>query len=141
MAVVPRHGKGSSVWIDSTAGSLVNFSSGLDEAGFSRALDTAEITSFGDNDKSYIPGLRGATFSMSGMFSSTHAEVLDGVFGDATSTTYSLEFSPDGSTASGRHLLKAELIPTSLEYSASVGERVGLSMEWICSGAVTSTNH
>lgn len=141
MAVVARHGKSASVWIDSTAGSLVNFSSGLDEATFSRALDTAEITSFGDNDKSYIPGLRGATFSMSGMFSSTHAEVLDGVFNDATSTTYSLEFSPDGSTAAGRHLIKCELIPTSLEYAASVGERVGLSAEWIVTGAVTSTNH
>ena len=141
MAPTPRHGKGSNVKIDSTAGSLVNFSSGLDEATFSRALDTAEITSFGDNDKSYIPGLRGATFSVSGMFSSTHAEVLDGVFGDATSTTYSVEYSPDGSTAAGRHLLLFEVIPTSLEYAASVSERVNLSAEYIITGAVTSTNH
>lgn len=142
MAVTPRHGKSASVWIDSTAGSLVNFSSGLDEAGFSRSMDPAEVTNFASGgDREYIAGLRGAEFSISGLFSSTHAEVLDGVFNDATSTTYSLEFSPDGSTAAGRHLLKAELIMTSLEYTASVDERVGLSASFMVSGAVTSTNH
>ncbi len=142
MSVTPRHSKSASVWIDSTAGSLVNFSSGLDEAGFSRSMDPAEVTNFASGgDREYIGGLRGAEFSISGMFSSTHAEILDGVFNDATSTTYSLEYSPDGSTAAGRHLLKAELIPTSLEYSASVDERVNLSATWICSGAIVSTNH
>lgn len=107
----------------------------------SRSLDPADVTTFGDNDKNYIPGLRGATLSMSGVFSSTHAEVLDGVFADATSTSYSFEYSPDGSTATGRHLLKGELVPTSLEYGASVGDAVNMSAEFIITGAVTSTNH
>lgn len=141
MAVAARHGKGSQLAIDSTGGSLVNFSSGLTEMSLSRELDTAEITSFGDNDKSYIPGLRGATVSFSGNFSSTHAEVLDGVLGRNSTATMSWEFSPDGSTAVGRHLLKGEGFLTSLEYSASVDDKVTLSGELIVSGAVTSTNH
>src|SRR3990172_2356682 len=102
MAVAPRHGKGTQFSIDSTGGSLVGMSSGLTECGLSRELDMADITSFGDNDKSYIPGLRGATLSASGQFSSTHAEVLDGVFGRNSTATMSWEFSPDGSTATGR---------------------------------------
>lgn len=141
MAVAPRHGKGSQLSIDSTAGSLVTFSSGLTEMSLSRELDTAEITSFQDNDRSYIPGLRGATLSFSGMFSSTHAEVLDGVLGRNSTATMSWEFSPDGSTAAARHLLKGEGFLTSLEYSASVDDKVELSGELLVTGAVTSTNH
>ena len=130
------------MWIDSTAGSLVNFSSGLDEATWSQSVDPSEVTNFASGGyREYIVGLRGVTFSIGGMFSSTHAEVLDGVFNDATADTYSLEYSPDGSTAAGRHLLKAELIPTSLEYGASVDERVNMSAEFIVTGTITSTNH
>ena len=141
MATAPSHGKGSQLSIDSTAGTLVTLSSGITEMSLSRELETAEITSFGDNDKSYIPGLRGASLSFSGNFSSTHAEVLDGVIGRNSTATLSWEFSPDGSTAAGRHLLKGEGFLTSLEYSASVDDKVELSGELIISGAVTSTNH
>ena len=141
MAVNPRHGKGSAISFDSTAGSLVLLSSGMTEMSLSRELDTADITSFQDNDKSYIPGLRGATLSFSGQFSSTHAEVLDGVIGRNSTATLSWEFSPDGSTAAARHLLKGECFLTSLEYGASVDDKVTLSAEATVSGSVTITNH
>lgn len=141
MAPSPRHGKGSQLSIDSTAGSLVTFSSGFNEATLSRSMDTAEITTFGDNDRVYLPGLRGAELSFGGLFSSTHAEVLDGIFGRNSTATMSWEFSPDGSTAAGRHLLKGEAFLTSLDYGASVDDAVSLSGTLTVSGAVTSTNH
>jgi hypothetical protein len=141
MAPSFRHGKGTNFKLDSTAGSLVNLSSGLDDVSFSRDLDTAEVTTFGDSDRSYIPGLKGATISCSGHFASTYAEVLDGVLNDATSTSYSFEYSPDGSTAAGRHLLLGECLMTSLEYQSPVDDKVSMSFELLITGAVTSTNH
>ena len=120
---------------------MVNFSSGLTEYTLSRDLDTADITSFGDNDKSFIPGLRGATISCSGNFSSTHAEVLDGVFGRNSTATLSVEINPDGSTAAGRHLLKAETFITSLEYGVPHDDKVTMKFDLLCSGSVTSTNN
>ncbi len=141
MSVTPRHGKGANIAFDSTGGSLVLLSSGIDDMSLSRELEPAEVTNFGDNDKAYIPGLRGATLSFSGQFSSTHAEVLDGVLGRNSTASMSWEFSPDGSTASGRHLLKGEGFLTSVEYTASIDDKVGLSCEVIVTGAVTSTNH
>ena len=141
MSVTPRHGKSASIWIDSTAGTLINFSSGVRSMTLPRSMDTPEVTTFGDNDRNYIVGLRGAELSFDGVFSSTHAEVLDGIFGDATSTSYSFEFSPDGSTAAGRHLLKGELVPASLEYGASFDDAVAMSVSWTVTGAITSTNH
>lgn len=141
MAPTYRHGRSASFWLDSTANTLVNLSSGLDDVSISRGMDPAEVTTFGDNDRSHIVGLRGATISCSGSFSSTHAEVLDGVFNDATSTSYSFEYSPDGSTATGRHLLKGESVMTSLEYGSPVDDKVAMSFELLITGAVTSTNH
>lgn len=140
MAPVFRHGKGGNLKLDSTAGTLVDFSSGLDSASIDRSMDPAEVTTFGDSDKNYIPGLRGATISCSGHFSSTHAVVLDGIFADAAEDTKSFEWSPE-STSAGRHLLIGECFMTSLNYELPVGDKVGMSFDLLVTGAVTSTNH
>lgn len=141
MAVTARHSKGNAFFLDSTAGSLVNLSSGVRSVTLSRSMDAPEVTTYGDNDRNYLAGLRGAEISIDGIFSSTHAEVLDGVFADATSTSYSFELNPDGSTAAGRHLLKGECLMTSLEYTGSFDDAVGYSMTLLVTGAVTSTNN
>ena len=141
MSVTPRHGKGTSFWLDSTAGTLINFSSGVRNSNLNRSMDAPEVTTYGDNDRNYIAGLRGAELSFDGIFSSTHAEILDGIFADATSTSYSFEWSPDGSTAAGRHLLKGEALLTSLEYGASFDDANQMSGTLLITAAITSTNH
>lgn len=140
MAPVFRHGKGANFWLDNAAGSLIGLSSGVDDVTISRSLDTAEVTTFGDNDKNYIPGLRGATISVSGHFASTYAEILDALLG-LSSASLSFEYSPDGSTAAARHLLKGECWMTGLEYGSPVSDKVGMSFDLLVTGAVTSTNH
>ena len=142
MAPIYRHGQSASLHLDSTAGSLVNLSSGLTEATLSRSMDPAEVTNFGSGcDREYIRGLRGATISCSGVWSSTHANVLDGIFGDSdSSSTYSFEYQPE-STSAGRHLLKGEAFMTSLEYGASVGDAVSMNFDLMITGPVTSTNN
>lgn len=136
-----RHGKGSDFKLDSTAGTLVDFSNAIDDVSFSRDMNPAEVTAFGNDNRAFIKGLMGATISFSGHFDSTHAVVLDGVFNDATSTSYTVELSLDGSTAAGRHLFTAETLMTSLEYTGNVDDKVGMAGELLITGAVTSTNH
>ena len=136
-----RHGKGSDFKLDSTASALVDFSNAVDDVSFSRDMNPAEVTAFGNDNRAFIKGLMGATISVSGHFDSTHAVVIDGVFNDATSTTYSVEVSLDGSTAAGRHLFTAETLMTSLEYTGNVDDKVGMAFELLVTGAVTSTNH
>lgn len=141
MAPNYRHGRGAALYFDSTANALVNFSSGLNEFTLSREMDTAEVSHFGLFDRTYVAGLRGGTISFAGMFSSTHAEVLDGIFNRNSTATLSFEINPDGSTAVGRHLLKGESLLTSLEYTAAADDMVGLSGELTITGAVVSTNN
>lgn len=107
----------------------------------SRSADVPEVTVYGNSDRKFISGLRGAEISIDGIFSSTHAEVLDGVFADATSTSYSFELNPDGSTAAGRHLLKGECLLTKLDYGVPFDDAVSMSLTLLVTGAVTSTNN
>lgn len=141
MAPVFRHGQNAAFSLDSTAGTLVVLSSGLDDIGISRSMDPADVTNFASGcDMEFIKGLRNATLSCSGSWSSTHAVVLDGIFTDNSSQTYSFEYSPE-STSTGRHLLKGECIMTSLDYGATVSDKVTLSFDLQVTGTITSTNH
>lgn len=139
MAPVFRHGKGASFELDSTAGSLVNLSSGLDDITFSREMNPAEVTSFGDGDHNYIGGLRGATISCAGSWASTYANVLDGIFANVADATRTFKYCPE-STASGRHTLTGECFMTTLEYGATVDDKVSMSFDLLVTGVVTSTN-
>lgn len=136
-----RHGKGFDLKLDSTAGTLVDFSNALDDVSLNRDMNPAEVTAFGDNDREFVKGLRGATISCSGHFESTHAVVLDGIFADTDdAATYTFELSPE-TTASSRHLFTGECVMTSLEYTGNVDDKVGMAFELLITGAVTSTNH
>ena len=61
-----RHGKHTAVFINGT-----NMSAFLNSASSTMAIETAETTTFGDQDKTYITGLSDGTVSMSGFFDST----------------------------------------------------------------------
>lgn len=137
MAPTFKHGKNAYFAITSTTGGTINLSSGLAETSLSRSLDTAEVTTFGDGDKNYIPGLRDATFSVSGHYSSTHADKLDPLIGWSTLPTFT--FGPEGNTVTNIKYT-GKTILTSLEYGASVGDKINLSLSFQCSGAITSTN-
>lgn len=136
-----RHGKGSDFKLDSTAGTLVDLSANVDDVSFSRDMNPAEVTAFGNDNRAYIKGLMGATISVSGHFNSTAAVTIDGVFNDATSTSYTAEISLDGSTSAGAHLFTCETLMTSLEYTGNVDDKVGMAFELLVTGAVVSTNH
>ena len=58
------HGKTTAVLVDQ-----FDLSTYFNNVDFSMSLDTAETTAFAASAKAYIPGLKDATLSLSGMFS------------------------------------------------------------------------
>jgi hypothetical protein len=80
-----RHGKGIRPLIDEK-----DLSPFLTEVTVSAEQDTPEVTTFQDNDRSFIPGLRDVTFAFDGLFaaSTTPADdivnYLDGALGGST---------------------------------------------------------
>ena len=137
MAIEHRHGKSAFFSCSDASGSTFTLSSGLDDLGFDRSLDTAEVTTFGENDRTYLVGLRGATMSFSGHFNSTQANRLDAMLGHSTSATCG--YGPGGNT-SGYHKYEFSANLTQLAIGSPVGDKVSMSGSFQITGAVTSTN-
>lgn len=139
MAPTFRHGKSATIFF-ATAGSTtgaVRLSSGMNDASLDRSVDTAETTVFGANDKSYLAGLRSASFGLKGNFSSTHAKRFEAMLGNSTGGY--LIYAPESTTA-GRRKYKGAVIIDSYKVASPVGDKLGLEVNLMWTGAVTSTN-
>jgi hypothetical protein len=123
------HGKNAKLSIG-PIGNMVDVSDVISQANMSRTADTAEVTSFGNSAKAYIPGLRDATISLEGMVDTGGAIRLDNILGEMAE----VEYKPEGDTGitySGQGIL------TSLEITAEVGGAVTISGEVQMSGEMT----
>jgi len=132
------HGKSAVFKLDNASGSLVDYSTYLDDIGFPRDVETAETTTFGvaGSAKTYITGLSDATISVSGKFDATADATLSAVVGQAATLTF--EYGPEGSS-SGKVKYTGECILTSYEVSASVGDVVTASLDFQVTGQITRT--
>ena len=131
MAVVPRHGKGARVLLDEK-----DLSDFLREVSVSAESETADVTTFGDNDKSFIPGLRDATFSFEGLFAASTAAVddianyLDGALGGSTKQVLTVDLQ----RSTGGRALMMQADDTKYDVSAPVGDVVSVSVDAQASG-------
>lgn len=134
------HGKKSLFTIDNSSASPIDISAFCEEVSLSRDIETAEVTTFGNDSKAYITGLTDATVSFSGKFDSVNASavdpVLSGILGqDATvSWAYRVNSAAVGAT---NPEYQGEGILTSYEVSGGVGDAVTFSAELQCTGAIT----
>lgn len=118
-----RHGKKTAVLLNGT-----NMSPFLNEATTTTEIETAEVTTFGDQDKTYIVGLSDGTISTSGLFDSTAGasnDVLTGLIADEDNTFTVL---PSG-VAAGNPAVIANGQMTSYEVSSPVGDVISISAE------------
>ncbi len=135
MAVNFKHGKATYLQIIHTGASTWVMSSGLDDIGFDREADTAEVTTFGDNDRNFLPGLRGGSFSLSGHWASTYESRIGSMLGSTAVVT--LKFGPQGSVASSP-FRTANALLTSYTVSNPVDDKVSMSLNFQVTGAVTT---
>jgi len=108
-----------------------NVSPYTNKVDFPRSADTAETSTFGTNDKTYIPGLKGATFSIEGLWDAT----LDGWMDAALGTEVAVVYIPQGNTT-GNVRYTFQAILTSYNPPGSIGDAVKYSASFIINGAV-----
>ncbi len=99
MAVAPVHGKGTRVLLDEKDASVF-----LREITVSASMEPGEITTFGFNDRAFIPGLKDGTFSFDGLFSAATSAASTG--GDPDDIVNFLDDALGGST---KHVLTVDL--------------------------------
>lgn len=135
------HGKVSVFKLDNSAGSLQDLSAYCDSVDFPQTLETAEVTTFGDNAKEYIVGLADSTLSVSGSWDPTLDAHMSGVLAAmaaGTQTTATFEYGPEGSAAT-KVKYTGECIITSYSGASAVADKVTFSAEFQVTGAVTRT--
>lgn len=115
------HGKAARVYLDA-----VDMSDYMRSASFSSDADTADSSVFGSDDKSYVTGMRDATFSGEGILDQVQDAAVIPVLGSADRSV--LQYYPKGDTIGnpGRGL-SADL--TSYEPSSPLGDVVQFSVE------------
>jgi hypothetical protein len=127
----PKHGKGIRVLLDEK-----DCSTFLREISVSANMEPADVTTFGDNDKNFIPGLRDATFSFEGLFSASTtaaddiANELDNSFAGSTYKVLTVDI--DRSTGGRALMMKAD--NTKYDVSAPVSDIVSISVDAQASG-------
>ncbi len=122
------HGKNSYVSIDAS-----DVTTYCNASSLQRAIDNAEVTSFGDDDKAYIAGLHGATIPIGGRWHAT----LDGVMaGTIDSATVAWILGPAGST-SGLVRYTGNAFIANYNWSSTVGGAVVWTANFTVDGAIT----
>jgi len=132
------HGKNAQFVLEST-----NLSNTLNEISLPREIETAETTTFGTQDKTYIVGLSDATVSLSGMFDATADSAINAVISNLKSgsiASASFTYGPAGSAA-GKPQFTGQALVTSYEVSSPVGDVVTYSLELQVTGGVTGSTY
>lgn len=92
------HGKEALFKITS-GGTSRDISSYLDSTGLAREIEQAETSGLGTDDKSFIPGMAGATIPLSGFFDPTTDGYIETIRANAAAGGTAWEFYPAGSAS------------------------------------------
>lgn len=126
------HGKGTKVLVDE-----YDLSSSLNSCDWSRSCETAETTTFGNDSKTYIPGLKDGTISPSGLFESTAGKsdpVLATALGAAAGQLVAILL--QGGAAANERVKFGKSFETDYSISSPVGDVVSCSAEFQGSGGI-----
>jgi hypothetical protein len=134
------HGKGAAFSLDNATGTLTDISTYLDEVSFPSSIETGETTTFQSPGaaKTYVPGLRDATFSLSGKFDPTVDALFEGLIAAQAAGSAAADFAygPAGSASAAVKYEGAAWV-TGYDISAPVADVVTFSVDLQVTGAVT----
>ena len=130
-----KHGKEAAFLLGSD-----DLSAFCDSIEWTRSRDTGETTTFGKDDKTYLAGLRDATFSISGKYDSTAstgpAAVINTAIGTDTATVAKIRAEGTGTTLPE---IEVSCFCTGYAESVPVGDIVTFTADFQCTGVVDRT--
>jgi hypothetical protein len=126
-----EHGKVAVIKVQNAGGVLTDVSTYFNTESLSEEFEQADVTTFGNDWKRYIPGLGDATISVEGPFEVAGHVLLAAI----RNTERSWEFYPAGE-GSGKPFASGQGILQSYETSAEVGDAGSMSGEFQVTGGV-----
>jgi uncharacterized membrane protein len=121
--------------IDNASAALTSIKAYLNQVDFDRALDLIEDTAMSDTNRSYLHGLGGTTFTISGMVNTTTDAIFGPLVAAATSITKTVEWK-----AYTARYYNGEILMTNVKYSGSTNNLQTFSASLTVDGAVNRTS-
>jgi hypothetical protein len=123
MAPTFLHGKGTKVLANA-----IDMSCALNDVSYDHSVETADVTTFCDNDRKYIPGQRTGSMSMSGFHDGSTAETdrqMQNIAGGSSAAVFTV--GPSGDTIGNSAALINGHV-TSYSVTSPAGDVVGASI-------------
>jgi hypothetical protein len=120
--------------IDGAAGTIVDISGSVNSQSLASALNLLEDSGMGDEERTYLPGLNGATVDLNGFVNTTTDGIFGPLVGNRTSITKSVCFQ----SYSGRYYT-GEVWPGNTQISGASDTLQTWSSSLTFDGAVTRT--
>lgn len=121
--------------IDSSTGHIKDISSSVNSQAIAAAFSILEDSAMGDEERTYLPGLAGATIDISGFLNTTTEDIFGPLVGNRTSVTKTVEYTP----YSGQYY-QGEALPSSVNISGSPDSLEVWSASLTFNGSVHRTN-
>ena len=121
--------------IDNAAGALTAITGSVNSQALASAMNILEDSGMGDEERTYLPGLAGATIDLNGFLNSTTEGIFGPLVGNRTSITKTVQF-----TAFASRYYNAEALPTSVGISGSPDSLEVWSASLTFDGAVNRTS-
>jgi hypothetical protein len=133
------HGKNTDVWIDNASGTPFSIQAFSRSAAANEAIDVADASNFGQNDKTYVIGMADETVSIGGTFDPTFLTELRALktalqTGALASCTVSIY--PQGKVTGNTYNSREAFIKT-LTVSSTTSDVVALTVEFQRTGPTT----
>jgi len=127
------HGSKAEFKVQNQAGTITAIGGGSSQS-LDESIDTAEISKFLDTAKNYIAGLSDGTVSWDGNWNPTDVTLFRGI----KQMVRTFEFYPAGNST-GNEKIAGSLIMTQLTRNSDIGDKVGMSVSFQLTGALTTT--
>ena len=120
--------------IDNAAGTLTAITGSVNSQALAAAMSVLEDSGMGDEERTYLPGLAGATIDLNGFLDTTTDGIFGPLVGNRTSKTKTVEFQ-----AYALRFYNGEVLPTSVGLSGSPDSLEVWSASLTFDGAVNRT--
>ena len=121
--------------IDNAAGTLTAITGSVNSQSLASAMSVLEDSGMGDEERTYLPGLAGATLDVNGFLDKTTEGIFGPLVGNRTSKSKTVQFT----AYSGRYYT-GETLPTAVGISGSPDTLEVWSASLTFDGAVTRTS-
>lgn len=123
-----------SVKVDNASGSLTAITTYINQASIQSTLSLMEDTALGDDERSFLPDLGGATVTINGFINSTTDGIFGPLVGQRTTVTKTVQY------GNGVKFYYGEAYPNNVQTSGAVGSLLTFSADFTFDGGVTRTS-